>query len=207
MLESSLRKAPIPLRDQRAAGLQAQAEVDKNPEAIQRIWESKKDLVLLADEHKRLKAGLDLLGQMEASPELRFEEVPGLSEAEELVDAFKDVHPGKSTSEILPLIQEHLDNTLRSEINGAKNEGLPVPSAEEAVLIKEYLDVENDTKRIIRGLEDLGKTPPARTKESARAQHFMARVPTEDPTFARVKANEKLRLKKTELKKSGILIP
>jgi hypothetical protein len=35
----------------------------------------------------------------------------------------------------------------------------------------------------------------------------MARVPTENPTLARAKANENLRLKKAELAKSKILVP
>lgn len=208
------RRHPIPLREQRAAQVDAGVEeINPDPETIRRVWETKRDLVLLESEHSRLKDGLELIRQMETFPDRKFEEVPGLNDAHDLVDAFHAENPGISTLDLLPIVKKHLDLGLKKEIDAARREGLPVPSAEEAPVIRDYLEIENDTQRILRGLEDLTKNPHAKTREGARAQHFMARVETKsghgttDLVFARAQANQRLRLKKAELKKLKILIP
>lgn len=207
------RSKPLALREQQAAGIKSALETNSDPETIQRVWETQKELVILAAEQKQRTAALELIAKREANPGQRFEEVPGVLDAEELVAAYQDAHPGKSTLEILPLIQQRTDDSLRTEIAAAKKEGLPVPDATQAPLIQAYLEVEADTAKILKGLEDLAKDPQPRTKERARAEHFIARLrtenglPTENLVFVRAKANELLRLKKFELKKAGVLIP
>lgn len=185
----------------------AETQPESPEQEKDRHWKEQSNFALRQAESQRIEAGLRSLEQPSQRARL---DGAIIMEASKVLDAYEKAYPGWSQPDLIAEIRRNMRNNLGADVAEMSASGVETPTPEQSALIIDYMHTRAKMEQVLAGLETLGQGTDEAVmidqKALTAASRFISQIKTQDVAFAKARANEILRQKRTALQKAGITV-